>query len=201
MALLPTSVRKPRAASLRSIYPSLVSEPHLGGRQVQEFCLHAWAVDLEWPPLVRAHADELFAFLVALRGQVTPFTVVLPDKATARGQGTTAVTTGPHVVSGSGRSVLTDGWDVSESNVLLPGDLVKFAGHTKVYMITAAASSNSSGEATLTIEPALVAAVAEDEVVVVDQVPLTIALTSDVSEITVNQLIHYGLSVSAKEVW
>ena len=61
------------------------------------------------------------------------------------------------------------------------GDFIKFASHDKVYMIVAdvQASSNAS---TVTIEPPLITALADDSVVTYDNVPFTVHLTSDIQE-------------------
>ena len=61
------------------------------------------------------------------------------------------------------------------------GDFIKFASHSKVYMIVSnvQASSNAS---TLTIEPPLLTALTDDSVVTYDNVPFTVHLTNDIQE-------------------
>ena len=71
------------------------------------------------------------------------------------------------------------------------GDFIKFASHTKVYMVVAdvQASSNAS---TVTIEPPLIATVADDSVVTYDNVPFTVYLTSDIQEFGVSGVSNDG---------
>lgn len=57
--------------------------------------------------------------------------------------------------SQSGSSILTTGWPVSTSNVVRAGDLVKFAGITRVFQITDDANSDGVGDATLNINPSI----------------------------------------------
>ena len=65
------------------------------------------------------------------------------------------------------------------------GDFIKFASHTKVYMVVSDVTS-SSGGATVTIEPPLLIALTDDSVVTYDNVPFTVYLTSDIQEFGVN---------------
>jgi len=65
---------------------------------------------------------------------------------------------------------------------LKAGDYVKFASHTKVYMVVADVTADGSNEATLTIEPPLLTALTDDSVVTYDNVPFTVHLTNDMQE-------------------
>ena len=71
------------------------------------------------------------------------------------------------------------------------GDFIKFASHTKVYMVVAdvQASSNAS---TVTIEPPLIETVADDSVVTYDNVPFTVYLTNDIQEFGVSGVSNDG---------
>jgi len=61
------------------------------------------------------------------------------------------------------------------------GDFIKFASHDKVYMVVADVTS-SSNAATVTIEPPLITALADDSTVTYDNVPFTVHLTNDIQE-------------------
>jgi hypothetical protein len=61
------------------------------------------------------------------------------------------------------------------------GDFIKFASHTKIYMVVADVTS-SSNAATVTIEPPLITALADDSVVTYDNVPFTVHLLNDAQE-------------------
>ncbi len=60
------------------------------------------------------------------------------------------------------------------------GDLIKFAGHTKVYMVQSDIDSDGSGAATVSIEPGIVSTLADNEVVTMNQPDFTVYLVSDV---------------------
>ena len=67
------------------------------------------------------------------------------------------------------------------TGTLKAGDFVKFASHTKVYMVVADATS-SSNASTVTIEPPLISALADNSVVTYDNVSFTVHLTNDIQE-------------------
>lgn len=81
--------------------------------------------------------------------------------------GTPLVNNGAGYAIGS-TSIATDGWTADTSGILVEGDIIKFAGHSQTYVVTADADSGAStGPATLAIAPALQAAVADDEAITV----------------------------------
>ena len=61
------------------------------------------------------------------------------------------------------------------------GDFIKFASHNKVYMVVEDVTS-SSNAATVTIEPPLTTALADNSEVTYDNVPFTVFLTNDIQE-------------------
>ena len=74
-----------------------------------------------------------------------------------------------------------DGFSGDGAGRFKAGDLIKFASHTKVYMVVSDVTS-SSNAATVTIEPPLVADIANDSAVTYDDVAITVFLTSDIQE-------------------
>ena len=68
------------------------------------------------------------------------------------------------------------------TGTLKAGDFVKFASHNKVYMVVADATADGSNEATITIEPPLITALANDSAVTYDNVPFTVHLINDIQE-------------------
>ena len=185
-----------------SATPTLVSWSHSLLRQSRSRGSQRWLIEAEYPPnLTRAEIAPLVAFLIKQRGQYDTFTLTPPALwATARG-----VATGTPLVHAatppSGRTVATKGWTPSQTGILLAGDFIKFAGHTKVYMVTADADSDGSGYATLSIEPALLSIPANDEAVVVSSVPFTVALVSDTFEFSVRGPDIHELKVQFAEVF
>ena len=74
-----------------------------------------------------------------------------------------------------------DGFAQDTTKRLKAGDMITFAGHTKVYMVVSDVTS-SSNAATVTIEPPLISAVSDNAVVTYDNVAFTVYLTNDVQE-------------------
>ena len=79
------------------------------------------------------------------------------------------------------------------------GDLIKFSSHSKVYMVTADASTNGSGQTTLAIEPALMATIADNESIMVANVPITVSMAGDLVESSFQPPLLYDYSLSAVE--
>ena len=82
--------------------------------------------------------------------------------------------------SASDTTIAIDGFASDGAGRLKAGDLIKFA-HSKVYMVVEDVTS-SSNSATVTIEPPLREALANNSSVTYDSVPFTVHLTSDVQE-------------------
>lgn len=178
MSAFPTSPA-PSIVVPRSIQPGRVSVAHSLKRQRRGGSVQAWGFTLTWENISRASFAPIWGFSIALRGQYSNFTYVPPLIGTRQvaGTGTPAVKTN----TASGRSIPVKGMGASQVLGKI-GDFVKFANHTKVYMLTADATADGSGEVTIAIEPALYSAVVADELLTLDSVPFTMLLTSDVRE-------------------
>ena len=181
--------------------PTLVSLSHSLQRQVRSRGgAQRWAIEATYPPnLRRAELAPIFAFAVAQRGQYGKFTLQLPDLwANARG-----AATGTPVVYGAGqtgRTVLTAGWTPNTTAILLLGDLIKFAGHDKVYMVTASTSSDASGRAYVAIEPALLSSPANNAAVSVSNISFVVSFSSDVQEVFIRGANRHEYKVSFVEI-
>jgi hypothetical protein len=80
-------------------------------------------------------------------------------------------------------TVAIDGLTPSIAGTGKRGDFIKFNGHSKVYQLTADADANGSGQATLAIMPALLAALADNEPIVFSSVPFTLILAADTQDL------------------
>ena len=94
--------------------------------------------------------------------------------------------------------LLTDQASCEATNTWTPnvvelkaGDFIKFGGHEKVYMLTQAT------DATLNIEPALIADVANGEAIIYNDVPFNVAFASDITNMSVatNNYVSYSLKL------
>jgi len=134
-----------------------------------------WTCTLEYRSVSMADARVLKAFFAQLRGMAGRF--YLGDYSHRTPAGTAA---GTPVVKGAnqtGTSLITDGWTVSQSNLLQPGDYIGVNGELKI--ITAACSSDVDGNATLTFEPPLRAAPLDDAPITVTAPTCTMRLIDD----------------------
>jgi len=123
---------------------------------------------------------ELMAFIVKQRASKENFTITPPEVKSTRGSEDQVVSVnGSHTAGDT--TIAMDGFGADSAGRLKSGDFIKFAGHTKVYMIVAEFTP-SSGAATVTIEPPLISALADDEVVTYNNVPFQVHITNDVQE-------------------
>ena len=130
--------------------------------------------------MTRSEFAPIYSFAVKQRGQYETFTYYPPTVSSPQG-----TATGTPVVNGAqsagDNTIVTDGWSNSIT-ALKAGDFLKFAGHDKVYMVVEDATSDGSGNATLTIEPPLRSSVADDEGITVSDVPFTVRFADDIAE-------------------
>ena len=190
MALFPTS---PTASSIKitSISPTLTSVTHSLKRQARQRGGQRWALELDYPPMTRAEFAPLFAFSVAQKGQYQTFTYQPPIYSDTSGTATgTLLVNNASGYSVGDSTVATDGL----TGTLKAGDFIKFAGHDKVYMLTA------DGSTTLTIEPPLNDTVADDEAITYADVPFTVAFVNDSQSFGRGAADLHDFSISLVEI-
>ena len=123
---------------------------------------------------------ELMAFIMKQRSRKENFTIIPPEIEDARGNETgTVLVNGVHAVGDT--TIAMDAFASDGAGRFKAGDFIKFASHNKVYMVVSDVTS-SSNAATVTIEPPLTTALADDSVVTYDNVPFTVHLTSDIQD-------------------
>ena len=123
---------------------------------------------------------ELMAFIIKQRSRKENFTIIPPEIEDARGNETgTVLVNGVHAVGDT--TIAMDAFASDGAGRFKAGDFIKFASHDKVYMVVSDVTS-SSNAATVTIEPPLTTALADDSVVTYDNVPFTVHLTNDVQD-------------------
>ena len=123
---------------------------------------------------------ELMAFIIKQRSGKENFTIVPPELKNAKGHESGTVLVNSSHTAGD-TTIAMDGFAHDGTQRLKAGDFIKFANHSKVYMIVADVTA-SSNAATVTIEPPLVSSLADNEAVTYDSVPFTVYLTNDVQE-------------------
>ncbi len=143
--------------------------------------------------------QSLVAFLDKQRGRFNPFTFISTTQTHPLG----AITGTPAVLGATltgARQVVVDGWGASLTQ-LKSGDFFKFANHLKVYRAVLDCVSDGAGQSTLTFEPALVADVADNELLTVDSVPFTMALSVDSYDCAISVEGWTQFDLSLEEVW
>ena len=167
------------AYNIQSNQKTLYSETDSGKsfrRQVQG---QRWSFTVSYPPMTRSDFAPLMAFIIQQRSRKETFTITFPTYLNAQGNesGTLAVN-GSHTAGDT--TIAIDGFAGDSAGRLKAGDFIKFA-HAKVYMVVSDVTS-SSNAATVTIEPPLTTALSDNDTVVYDSVPFTVALSNDIQE-------------------
>jgi hypothetical protein len=172
------------AINLKNNQKTLVSTTDSGKtfrRQVQG---QRFSFTVSYPPMTRSDFAPLMAFIMKQRSRQEAFTVTFPSYLNAQGNETgTLLVNGSH--SATDTTIAIDGFAGDGAGRLKAGDFIKFA-HDKVYMVVEDATS-SSNASTVTIEPPLREALADNSSVTYDSVPFNVHLTSDVQEFATGQ--------------
>ena len=172
------------AINVRNNQRTLLSETDSGKtfrRQVQG---QRFSFTIAYPPMTRSEFAPVMAFIMKQRNRKEDFTVTFPSYLNAQGNETgTLLVNGSH--SATDTTIAIDGFAGDGAGRLKAGDFIKFS-HSKVYMVVEDATS-SSNASTVTIEPPLREALADNSSVTYDSVPFTVHLTSDVQEFATGQ--------------
>lgn len=189
----------PSQVTLRSVQPTRISMAHSLKRQARTRGAQRWAIRFAWSVINRAAFAPIYAFLLAQRGQADTFTLTVPGHTTPQG-----TWLGAPVVNGAGQTgqtIAMRGLTASQAAAAKAGDLLKFAGHSKVYMVTADAASDGSGLASVSIVPQLIATIADGEALTTSNVPFTVAMASDNLDSNLTPGVNYSLDVDFLEVF
>ena len=177
----PISSSKFETLGIKSIQPTLISKSISGKKLSRTIDAQRWAFTISVITSTRATAyGELMAFIVKQRSGKENFTVVPPEIEDARASETGSVLVNGAQSAGD-TTIAMDGFAGDGAGRFKAGDFIKFTSHTKVYMVVSDVTS-SSNAATVTIEPPLVADIANDSAVTYDDVAFTVHLTNDVQE-------------------
>ena len=177
------------AINLQSNQKTLFSETDSG----KSFRMHIqgqrFSITISYPPMKRSDIPPIMAFIMKQRNRKEDFTITMPSYLNAQGNETgTLLVNGSH--SASDTTIAIDGFAGDGAGRLKAGDLLKFA-HDKVYMVVEDVTS-SSNSATVTIEPPLRTALADNSGVTYDSVPFKVHLTSDIQEFATSQNVADG---------
>ena len=167
-----------RSLNFKDNRPTLVNQTLSGKKQVRQIGSQYFSFTVQMPPLQREKAQEVFAFLQKQKGSFENFTIVAPLDNLGAGKAETDIqVVGAHT-SGDA-SIALDGFTANQTGALKAGDLIKFANHSKVYMVQSDIDSDGGGALTLLISPNLVASLSDNEAVTVNKPSFTVYLESD----------------------
>jgi len=171
--------------NLQSQSPTLVSEAVSGKLQARQIAGQRWVFTASYPPLTRAEFAPVSAFIMQQRGRLNTFTIEIPVVSDSASSATGTLAVNGSVTAGN-TVIAVDGLTGS----LELGDLVKFNGHDKVYMVVAKSGTNMTS---MTVEPPLVEDVANDETIIYNDVPMKVRLNNDVQEfgLRTDSLVSY----------
>ena len=167
-----------RALQFQDNRPTLLNQTLSGRKQVRQIGSQYFSFTVQMPPMQQEKAQEIFAFLQKQKGSFEDFTIVAPlDNLGASKGETDILVAGSHVAADA--SIALDGFTANTTGALKAGDLIKFANHSKVYMVQSDIDSDGSGALTVLISPNLVASLADNEAVTVNKPSFTVYLESD----------------------
>lgn len=169
----------PSTVSLHSNQPTAVDYSESGKRQARVIGGHLWKAKFSWPRMRRDMLAPIFAFANYQLGRYGSFRVVLPNYATPNG-----VATGSPQAQGAQSAaqafVFIDGLTASTTDIIKAGDVFKFTGYDKVYMVTADGDSTAGGNVVALCTPPLIEDIPDNTAIEFHDVEFTMALDDDV---------------------
>ena len=188
-----------RSLNFKDNRPTLLNQSLSGRRQVRQIGSQYFSFTVQMPPLQQDKAQEIFAFLQKQKGSSGDFTIgaALDNLGAGKAESDIQVV-GSHVAGDA--SIDLDGFASSQANALKAGDLVRFNGHSKVYMVQNNIDSNADGSLQLMISPNLVTSLANNEAVVVNKPKFKVYLESNEIMYSTDASGFYSISFDVREV-
>ena len=172
------------AINVKNNQKTLISETDSGKTFRRQIQGQRFSFTVSYPAMTRSEFAPIMAFIMKQRNKKENFTITFPTFLNAQGnESGTLLVNGVHAVADT--TIAIDGFASDGAGRLKAGDFIKFA-HSKVYMVVEDATS-SSNASTVTIEPPLREALADNSSVTYDSVPFTVHLTSDIQEFASGQ--------------
>ena len=186
------------SANIRSLQRTIVSVTTSGRKQARQIDGQRFSITLDFPPMTRSEFAPIKAFVMKQRSQLNNFTVIPPIVSNAQGVASTTISTDASISAGA-TTCTVDGMTISTNGILKAGDYFRFTGQTKVYMAVEDLNADGSGEGTLTFEPPLRTLVANNTVVIYDNVDFTVTLVNDVQEYNLGVQGYYSYEIDVAE--
>lgn len=188
-----------RSINFKDNRPTLLNQTLSGRKQVRQIGSQYFSFTVQMPPLQQEKAQEVFAFLQKQKGSFEDFTIVAPLDNLGAGRLETDIQVVGAQAAGDSQIEL-DGFSASQSGALKAGDLIKFANHSKVYMVRSTIDSEADGTLDVLISPNLVASLADNEAVTVNKPSFTVYLENNEIMYSTDASGFYSISFDVREV-
>jgi hypothetical protein len=177
--------------------PILLNQTLSGKKSARQIGAQYFSFTVQMPPVDQLKAQEIFAFLSKQKGGFENFTIAAPLDNKGNSHSETDILVNGATSAGAS-AVPMDGFSHT-NHALRAGDLIKFAGHTKVYMVQDEVTA-AGGSATVNIQPNLVANVADNEAVTTNKPLFNVYLANDEIRYTTDISGFYNISFDVREV-
>jgi hypothetical protein len=178
---------------------SMTQSPFTMAQQVAEFQGAVWTTTVSLPPMTRSQAGVWQAFFMQLHGRSGTFLIGDPDGQSLLGSLTNTIqVNGDHSVGAFDISI--DGADAS-TVIFKAGDYVQFGSgaSSKLHMIISDVTSDSSGNATLPVEPPLKSSLSDDASIVTSSTKAVMRMNSNELGWSASRISLYGISFACTE--
>lgn len=180
-----------QAINIESKHSNVKSETVSGRMQVRTLGGQRWSFTAKYNPMTRTEFNPVYAFVISQQGMLGTFTIVPPVIGNSSGDVSGTALVNATTAAGA-TSVAMDGI----TGTIKAGDFIKFAGHNKVYMVTA----DRAGAGAMTIEPPLVSGVTDNEAITYASVPFTMRLANDIQTYSLSSNEYYEYEIDMIEV-
>jgi len=175
-----------------------------GSQQLYQFQGEWWEAEVTLPPLTRTYAADWLASLVSLRGMFGTMYLGDWDGRTARG--TASSSAGTPLVNGAsqtGNSLVIDGATASQTGYLKAGDYIQIGSGSdqRLHMVVADANTDGSGNATLSIEPALRSSPTDNTTITLANAKGVFRLSANETGWDANAISRYGITFAVREAF
>lgn len=159
--------------------PTLISTSLSGKEQRAQLASQKWGVRMTLSNLSDSDRRVLQSFVQEQRGSLTAFTLQLPsDLADSSGGYTGTITVdGAHTAGDTTIAISSSA--ANGTYAVKKGDLIRFVGSVKTYMVISNTLVDGNGDATITISPALQTNIADTTVVGHQNVSLNVRLENN----------------------
>ena len=138
-----------------------------------------FSATIQYPRMSLTNWKPIQAVATRLQGPLNSFDIVLPS-VSENSSGVTGITATSSVAS-AGASTVTLATNKNSQTIMKAGDVIRFASHTKVYMLTQDATTDGAGSVDVAITPNLIEATTSASATV-DDVPFRMTLANDIQE-------------------